>query len=62
MPLPTRSHFHRHGCNQRAVAQWANDNYLEVVFVEENCSSIIVRRSNILDDHEIKSSEFLPTL
>lgn len=45
-----------------AVAQWANDNYLEVVFVEENCSSIIVRRSNILDDHEIKSSEFLPTL
>ena len=62
MPLPTRSHFHPAMAVIRGAVARANDNYLEVVFVEENCSSIIVRRSNILDDHETNGSEFLPIL
>ena len=62
MPLPTRSHFHPAMAVISDAVAWANDNYLEVVFVEENCSSIIVRRSNILDDHATKGSEYLPIL
>ena len=62
MPRPTRSHFHPAMAVIRGTVAWANDNYLEVVFVEENCSSIIVRRSNISDDHETNGSEFLPIL